>query len=84
MPPSRMTRLSSTPPAASYRSRVSEDRERPVDIDDPELLARQARELVEKQAAEIRSKRVPIDIEPPTVYSPRRTPRARGELGYGP
>lgn len=70
--------------SVSFPRMTDDEKDGPPDIDDPQLLARQARELVEKQAAEIRSKRVPIDIEPPTVYSPRRTRRARGEPGYGP
>lgn len=41
-----------------------------VPIDDPDLLARQARETVEKQAAELRSTGVPIETEPPTTYRP--------------
>jgi len=44
--------------------------EREIDIDDPDLLARQAREQIEKQAAEIRAARVPIETEPPTIYRP--------------
>ena len=38
--------------------------------DDPEVLATQARESIEKNAAEIRKARVPIETEPPTVYRP--------------
>jgi len=38
--------------------------------DDPELLATQAREAIEKSAAELRKQRVPIATEPPTVYRP--------------
>ena len=37
---------------------------------DPELLATQAREAIEKSAAELRKQRVPIATEPPTVYRP--------------
>jgi len=40
------------------------------DPDDPELLATQAREGIEKSAAELRKQRVPIATEPPTVYRP--------------
>ena len=40
------------------------------DIDDPTLLAQQAREGIEKSAAELRKARVPIATEPPTVYRP--------------
>jgi len=38
--------------------------------DDAQALAAQARESVEKSAAELRKHRVPITIEPPTVYRP--------------
>ena len=38
--------------------------------DDPELLATQAREGIEKSAVELRQQRVPIATEPPTVYRP--------------
>jgi hypothetical protein len=40
------------------------------DIDDPDLLRTQAREGIEKSAAELRKTKVPIDTEPPTVYRP--------------
>jgi hypothetical protein len=40
------------------------------DPNDPELLATQAREAIEKSAAELRKQRVPIATEPPTVYRP--------------
>jgi hypothetical protein len=40
------------------------------DINDPELLATQAREAIEKSAADLRKQRVPIAMEPPTVYRP--------------
>jgi hypothetical protein len=40
------------------------------DINDPALLATQAREGIEKSAAELRKQRVPIATEPPTVYRP--------------
>jgi hypothetical protein len=40
------------------------------DLNDPELLATQAREAIEKSAAELRAQRVPIATEPPTVYRP--------------
>jgi hypothetical protein len=40
------------------------------DVDDPVLLATQAREAVEKSAAELRKQRIPIATEPPTVYRP--------------
>lgn len=39
-------------------------------VNDPELLATQAREAIEKSAAELRKQRVPIATEPPTVYRP--------------
>ena len=39
-------------------------------IDDPELLAAQAREGIEKSAAELRKTPVPMATEPPTVYRP--------------
>jgi hypothetical protein len=42
--------------------------ERP--IDDPARLADEARELVRKQAEEIRAARVPIETEPPTAFRP--------------
>ncbi|HEY6959891.1 MAG TPA: hypothetical protein VI814_13805 [Candidatus Limnocylindria bacterium] len=38
--------------------------------DEPEKLATQAREAVEKNAAELRKQRVPIAAEPPTVFRP--------------
>jgi hypothetical protein len=40
------------------------------DVNDPELLATQAREAIEKSAAELRKQKVPIATEPPTVYRP--------------
>ena len=40
------------------------------DIDDPALLAQQAREGIEKSSAELRKSRVPIETEPPTVFRP--------------
>jgi len=40
------------------------------DIDDPELLRTQAREGVEKSAAELRKQKTAIELEPPTVYRP--------------
>jgi hypothetical protein len=42
----------------------------PPDIDDPALLAAQARDGIEKSAADLRKQRVPISTEPPTVYRP--------------
>jgi hypothetical protein len=42
----------------------------PKDIDDPELLAQQEREAIDKSAADIRKTRVPIATEPPTAYRP--------------
>jgi len=42
----------------------------PKDINDPELLAQQAREAIEKSAADLRKARVPIETEPPTVFRP--------------
>ena len=38
--------------------------------DDPAVLAAQAREGIEKSAQELRTHRVPIATEPPTVYRP--------------
>jgi len=40
------------------------------DPNDPELLATQAREAIEKSATELRKQRVPMATEPPTVYRP--------------
>jgi hypothetical protein len=40
------------------------------DIDDPTLLAKQAREAAEKQANDLRGARVRIEVEPPTIYRP--------------
>jgi len=40
------------------------------DRDDPARLADEAREGIEKQAAEIRKATVPIETEPPSVYRP--------------
>jgi len=40
------------------------------DIDDALLLAKQARETAEKQANDLRSARVSIEVEPPTTYRP--------------
>jgi len=40
------------------------------DIDDPALLAKQARETAEKQASDLRAARVSIEVEPPTTYRP--------------
>jgi len=42
----------------------------PVVSDDPEVLAVQAREAIEKSAVELRKQRVPIATEPPTVSRP--------------
>jgi hypothetical protein len=42
----------------------------PQDIDDTALLATQAREAIEKSAADLRKQRVPIATEPPTAYRP--------------
>lgn len=42
----------------------------PQNIDDPQLLAQQAREAIEKSAADLRKTRVPIETEPPTVFRP--------------
>ena len=39
-------------------------------IDDPELLAAQARENVDKVAAELRAQAVAIETEPPTIFTP--------------
>lgn len=38
--------------------------------DEPEMLATQARESIEKNAMELRKQRVPIATEPPTVFRP--------------
>ena len=38
--------------------------------DDPVVLAQQAREAMEKSAAELRKQRVPIETEPPTAFRP--------------
>ena len=38
--------------------------------DDPDVLAQQAREAIEKSAGELRKQRVPIETEPPTAYRP--------------
>ena len=38
--------------------------------DDPDVLAQQAREAMEKSAAELRKQRVPIETEPPTAFRP--------------
>jgi hypothetical protein len=42
----------------------------PAPSDDPDTLEAQARESIEKSAAELRKTRVPIATEPPTVYRP--------------
>jgi hypothetical protein len=42
----------------------------PVVSDDPDVLAVQAREAIEKSAVELRKQRVPIATEPPTVFRP--------------
>jgi hypothetical protein len=39
-------------------------------IDDPARLADEARGIIEKNAAEIRKQKVPIALEPPTVFRP--------------
>jgi hypothetical protein len=49
---------------------TDETKETPKNIDDPELLATQAREAIEKSAAELRKARVDIATEPPTVFRP--------------
>jgi hypothetical protein len=50
---------------------VTEEAKTPArDIDDPDLLRSQAREGIEKSAAELRKTKVPIETEPPTVYRP--------------
>jgi hypothetical protein len=49
---------------------TEQPKETPRDIDDPELLATQAREAIEKSAAELRKTSVPIATEPSTVYRP--------------
>lgn len=38
--------------------------------DDPAVLDTQAREAIEKSAAELRAREIPIATEPPTVYRP--------------
>jgi hypothetical protein len=40
------------------------------DRDDPTLLAEQAREQIQKLAADLRATKVPIETEPPTTYRP--------------
>ena len=40
------------------------------DRDDPRRLAEEARALVERQAAELRAVKVPIETEPPAPYRP--------------
>jgi hypothetical protein len=40
------------------------------DRDDKTLLAEQAREQIEKHAAELRAAKVEIATEPPTTYRP--------------
>jgi len=47
---------------------VAETDER--DRDDPQRLAEEARALVERQAAELRAVKVPIETEPPAPYRP--------------
>jgi hypothetical protein len=42
----------------------------PQDVNDPELLATQARESIEKSAAELRKQKIAMATEPPTVYRP--------------
>jgi hypothetical protein len=49
---------------------TDETKKTPTDINDPELLAQQAREAIEKSAADLRRARVAIETEPPTVYRP--------------
>src|SRR3954470_19599008 len=49
---------------------VEEKNDAAKDINDPELLAQQAREAIEKSSADLRKTRVPIETEPPTVYRP--------------
>lgn len=44
--------------------------ENEVDIDDPALLATQAKQTAEKQAIDLRAARVGIEVEPPTTYRP--------------
>jgi hypothetical protein len=47
---------------------VAEDDAR--DKDDPQRLAEEARAQVERQTAELRKAKVPIETEPPSVYRP--------------
>jgi len=56
--------------AKAKRRRAGTGTERRGHIDDPARLAREARENVEKSAAELRKQRLPIATEPPTVYRP--------------
>jgi len=49
---------------------TDETKETPKNINDPELLATQAREAIEKSAADLRKARVDIATEPPTVFRP--------------
>ena len=39
-------------------------------IDDPARLADEVRATLEKQSAELRATKVPIETEPPTAYQP--------------
>jgi hypothetical protein len=39
-------------------------------IDDPERLADEARDIVQKTATELRAQRIPIETEPPTIFKP--------------
>jgi hypothetical protein len=57
-------------PSQEERSEAARPEAERGDRDDPEVLATQAREGIEKSAAELRKQRVPIATEPPTVYRP--------------
>lgn len=49
---------------------MAEERGDTRDRDDPARLADEARANIEKQAADLRATKVPIETEPPTAYRP--------------
>jgi hypothetical protein len=49
---------------------VSEEISETRDIDDRSRLAEEARTHIEKQAADLRAAKVPIETEPLTVFRP--------------
>ena len=55
--------------AAQAGDANSEPDER-VDKDDPARLADEARQQIERSAAELRKAKVPIETEPPSTYRP--------------